>query len=322
MSSQGQPPSPRFPEEGERDGHGTCPFPHENPREGKEEPHTWVQSDFSGATGECRAPSEKQPDPSSEMCRTRVGERSPAGRSQESPFLVRSPPSLQACPSRSSRHGASSRPAPPSALPARPRAPPTCSPARGSPRRPAGRRAQPRAPGPLPRGARSVRAAAPGGTLGRAGPGLGGCSGRTAGLTGLPRREGRAPGPPPRAHLLADLARRGHLADELLRGAGLRLGLAVGRLLRRRRRRRLRRTRLRGTRRRRHAAGPARAQRAGAGPGPGPSRAGGRGPEGRGLDRCLQLRPSAPPAGRARSRRWRPCRASLRPHRWCQNHRF
>lgn len=82
------------------------------------------------------------------------------------------------------------------------------------------------------------------------------------------------------SHLLADLARRGHLADELLRRPGLRLGLAVRRLLGRRRRRRLRGTRRRGARRRRHAARPARAQRRGAGPGragAGPGRRGGAG---------------------------------------------
>lgn len=246
-----------------------------------------------GTTGEGRAPGGKQPDGTSQMCRTRVGERSPAGRSQEPPFWGARPPACRPVPPALAAHPAERpvRPAPRGAhLRPGPGSPPPPPP---PPRR--GARSA-RTPGPLPRGARSVPAAAPDGTLGRAGPGLGGCSGRTAGLTGLPRREGRAPGPPPRAHLLADLARRGHLADELLRGAGLRLGLAVGRLLGRRRRRRLRRTRRRGARRRRHAAGPARAQRAGAG-----ARAGA-GPGGAGPGQ----RPPAPPL-RA------PCRPRARP---------
>lgn len=189
---------------------------------------------------------------------------------------------------------------------ARPRAAPTCAPGPGSP-------PPPRREGALSPGAgRGARPVTPWGALrpdsgarrdpgpGWAGPGR--LSGPAAGLTGLPRREGRAPGPPPpRAHLLTDLARRGHLADEFLRGAGLRLGFAVGRLLGRRRRRRLRRTRRRGARRRRHAAGPARAQRAGAGPGAG---SGGRGLFGRGRGRDWVVSPAP---------RRAPCRSRAQP---------
>lgn len=72
-----------------------------------------------------------------------------------------------------------------------PRAAPTCAPARGPHRRPAVRRTQPGSPARYPAERAPPRQLDPG-------PGLGGRSGRAAGLTGLPRREGRAPGPLPR----------------------------------------------------------------------------------------------------------------------------
>lgn len=77
-------------------------------------------------------------------------------------------------------------------LPAhRPARRPPAPPARGARRRPAGRRAQPGSAARYPAERAPPQQLDPG-------PGLGGRSGRAAGLTGLPRREGRAPGPPPR----------------------------------------------------------------------------------------------------------------------------